>query len=95
VVCCSVVQCVAVWRWRCSAVSSESAVCCSVLQCVAVCCSVLQYGDGVLFHQRVQCDAACCGVLQRIAVCCGVLQCVAVCCSVEMVFCFIRECGVL
>jgi len=29
IVCCSVLQCVA--------------VCCSVLQCVAVCCSVLQY----------------------------------------------------
>ena len=31
-VCCSVLQCVAVWC---------CAVCCSVLQCVAVCCSVL------------------------------------------------------
>jgi len=36
-VCCSVLQCVAVWfevDLMCS---------CSVLQCVAVCCSVLQY----------------------------------------------------
>ena len=37
VVCCSVVQCGAVW---CSVVQCV-AVCCSVLQCVAVCCSTL------------------------------------------------------
>jgi len=37
-VCCSVLQCVAVW---CSVLQCV-AVCCSVLQCVAVCCSVLQ-----------------------------------------------------
>jgi len=36
--CCSVLQCVAV----CCSVSPCVAVCCSVLQCIAVCCSVLQ-----------------------------------------------------
>ena len=39
--CCSVLQCVAVW---CSVLQCV-AVCCSVLQCVAVCCSVLQCRD--------------------------------------------------
>jgi len=38
IVCCSVLQCVAV----CCSVLQCVAVCCSVLQCVAVCCSVLQ-----------------------------------------------------
>ena len=64
-VCCSVMQCVAVW---CSVLQCD-AVWCSVLQCVAVCCSVLQ------------CVAVCCSVLQCVAVWCSVLQCVAVCCS--------------
>jgi len=51
-VCCSVLQCVAVWL-QCAAVCcSVFAVCCSVLQCAAVCCSVLQ------------CAAMCCNVLQ-------------------------------
>jgi len=52
VVCCSVVQCVAVCcsMWQCVA------VCCSVLQCVAVCCSVLR------------CGAVCCSVLQCVAI---------------------------
>jgi len=36
--CCIVLQCVAV----CCSVSQCVAVCCSVLQCVAVCCSVSQ-----------------------------------------------------
>ena len=57
-VCCSVLQCVAV----CCSVLQCVAVCCSVLQCVAVCCSVLQ------------CAAVCCIVLQCVAVCCSVLQ---------------------
>ena len=35
-VCCGVLQCVAVW---CSVLQCVTA-CCSVLQCVAVCCSV-------------------------------------------------------
>ena len=65
VVCCSVLQCVAV----CCNVLQCVAICCSVLQCVAVCCSMLQcvamslttfFPDPVLV-----CD----------------LQCVAVCCS--------------
>jgi len=70
-VCCSVLQCVAVFRVAvCRSVSQCVAVCCSVLQCVAVCCSVLQ------------CVTVCCSVLQCVAVCCSALQCVAVCCSV-------------
>jgi len=66
IVCCSVLQCVA--------------VCCSVLQCVAVCCSVnkcLFTSTGRTYWPR---QAASC-VLQ-FAVCCSVLQCVAVRCSV-------------
>jgi len=38
VVCCSVLQCVAV----CYSVFQRVAVCCSVLQSIAACCSVLQ-----------------------------------------------------
>ena len=54
--CCSVLQCVAV----CYSVLQCVAVCFSVLQCVTVCCSVLQ------------CAAVCCSVLQCVAVCCSV-----------------------
>ena len=83
-VCCSVLQCVAVWTR--AVYSSQDlalqnvAVCRSVLQCVAVPCSVLQC---VAECCRVlQSVAECCRVLQCVAVCCSVLQCVAVCCSV-------------
>ena len=74
VVCCSVLQCVAVC---CSYLTIKAEVSHAfgfchgyVLQCVAVCCSVLQ------------CVVACCSVLQRVAVCCNVLQCVVACCNV-------------
>jgi len=71
-VCCSVLQCVAVW---CSV-----AVCFSVLQCVAVCCSVLQCGH---CQVRMTCVYSLCGFwstrVPSVAVCCSVLQCVAVC----------------
>jgi len=50
--CCIVLQCVAV----CCSVSQCVAVCCSVLQCVAVCCSVLQ------------CVAVCCSVSQCVEI---------------------------
>ena len=63
VVCCGVLQCVAV---RCSVLQCV-AVCCSVLQCVTVCYSVLQ------------CVAVCFSELQcvsYVAVCCIALQCV-------------------
>jgi len=73
-VCCSVLQCVAVWY----SVVLCVAVCCSVLQCVAVCCRVLQCV--AMWCSVVQCGAVCCSVLQCVAVCCSVLQCVAVCC---------------
>ena len=85
IVCCSVLQCVAVY---CSVLQCV-AVCCSVLQCAAVCCSVLQ------------CAAVCCNVLQGVCRidyllwsiafakdCRGVeqirtvLRCVSVCCSI-------------
>jgi len=46
-VCCRVLQCVAL----CCIVLQCAAVCCSVLQCVVGCCSVLQ------------CVAVCCNVL--------------------------------
>jgi len=77
-VCCSVLQCVAVW---CSASSDRSyeddyacsvlqcvAVCCSVLQCVAVCCSVLQCIYGQVLQRRLQ--------MQCVVVCCSALQCI-------------------
>jgi len=66
-VCCSVLQCVAVF--------------CGVLQCVAVCCSVLHevFSYCVCLFRRPFVDA---GFQRRVAVCCRVLQCVAVCCSV-------------
>jgi len=51
IVCCSVLQCVAV----CCSVLQCVAVCCSVFQCVALCCFVLQ------------CVAVCCSVLQCVA----------------------------
>jgi len=54
--CCSVLQCVAVY--------------CSVLQCVAVCCSVLQRVAACC--NVLQCVALCCSVLQCVAVCCSV-----------------------
>jgi len=52
-VCCSVLQCVAVY---CIVSSPLASMCCSVLQSVAVCCRVLQ------------CVAVCCKVLQCVAV---------------------------
>jgi len=94
-VCCSVVQCMAVHCsvWQCVAVCCSDS---SVLQCVkasidtlsnaeiVVCCSVLQH---VALYCSVHTAAVCgsvlqCTLLQCIAVCCSVLQCVAVYCSV-------------
>jgi len=64
-VCCSVLQCVAV----CCSVVQCGAVCCVVLQCVAV----LQCDSDIRdsFHDR---GLVCCNVLQCVAVCCSVLQ---------------------
>ena len=59
--CCSVLQCVAV----CCSVLQCAAVCCSVLQCVAVCCSVLQFvavccsSGSEEIHSRIQLDSRC------------------------------------
>jgi len=58
---------------------------CNVLQCVAMCCSVLQWYEGIMIgvvngsdpRPVLQCVAVCCSVLQCVAVCCNVLQCVA------------------
>ena len=72
-VCCTVLQCVAV----CCSVLQCVAVCCTVLQCVAVCCTVLQCVT--VCCSVLQCVAVCCSVLQGVAVCCSVLQCNAVC----------------
>ena len=66
-VCCNVLQCVAVY--------------CSALQCVAVCRSVLQGVAGIaVFGEALSRLSS--GVLQCVAVCCRVLQGVAGCCSV-------------
>ena len=78
-VCCSVLQCVAVW--------------CCVLQCVAVCCSVFTVAPAppVCVHMRrnsrmLQCVAVCCSVRQCftptfLCVYAEVFTCVAVYCS--------------
>jgi len=80
VVCCSVLQCVA--------------VCGSVLQCV-VACRTICHGLLVVIRIAINCAsqlakhshnkawwcAVCCSVLQCVAVCCSLLQCVVVCCS--------------
>jgi len=52
--CCSLVQCVAVW----CKVLQRGAMCCSVVQCVAACCSVLQCG--AVWCSVVQCGAMLC-----------------------------------
>ena len=64
IVCCSVLQCVA--------------VCCSVLQCVAVCCSACTITGAHTIENAymmccsvMQCVAVCCSVLQCVAVCCS------------------------
>jgi len=67
-VCCSVLQCVAVFDAASILVAHDG--CTIMSQCVAVSVSVLHY------------VATCCNMLQCVAVCCSVLQCVAVCCSV-------------
>jgi len=64
--CCSVMQCVAVF---CNA--SVLFYVTFVAVCVAVCCSVLQC---VMVHLRYFKSP----LLQRVTVCCSVLQCVAV-----------------
>ena len=75
-VCCSVVQCVAM----CCSVLQCVAVCGSVLQCVALCCSVLQCV--VVCCSVLQCAAVPCSVMQRVVVRYSVMQCVAAFCSV-------------
>jgi len=96
--CCSVLQCVAVWL-RCVAVCCSALPCivssCSVLQCGAVCCSV------------VQCVAVCvCAHLslrkmhlfkfECVATHCSVLHCrVALCCSVPHRFAKMSPCVML
>ena len=61
VMCCSVLQCVAV----CYNVSLWFTACCSVLHHVAVCCSVLQ--RVAVGYSALQCVAVCCSVLHRVA----------------------------
>ena len=93
VVCCSVLQRVAVCFSECighyagqvvdfgSQLHMCVAVCCSVLQCVAV--SVLAITPGKLLILGLRnALQVCCSVLQCVAACCNVVQCVAVCYSV-------------
>ena len=82
--CCSVLQCVALYRnsspegaeccsaWRVQRLCSvlEGTQCCRVFECVAECCRLLQSVAG------------CCRVMQSVAECCSVLQSVAECCRV-------------
>jgi len=73
-VCCSVLQCVAVF-----------ALCCIVLRCVAVCRKSVEKMIDTMCESSLErmggeyCESCCCSVLQRIAV----LQCVAMCCGRE------------
>jgi len=62
-VCCSVLQCVAVWCSVSRLKLQCVAMCCSVLQCVAVWCGVSRL--------KLQCVAVCCSVLQCVAVWCS------------------------
>jgi len=65
--CCSVLQCVAV----CCSVLQCAAVRYSVLQCVAVCCDEIF----LLILSVCLCVlTVCCSLLQSVAVCCSVLQ---------------------
>jgi len=73
VVCCSELQCVAVF---CSVLQ-----CIAVLQCVAVCCRVLQCEAFVRDMPRYESTNK--KNIIHLVVCCSVLQCVAVCCSVR------------
>jgi len=83
-VCCSVLQCVAVWYTALQCV----AVCCSVLQCVTLCCNVLQCVAVWCSEWAMSRDETHSYVMHityiqivRSLVCCSVLQCVAVWCS--------------
>ena len=72
-VCCSALQCVAVWY----SVLLGVAVCCK-------CCSIFLWSSQIASRRRaalLQCAEVCCIALQCVAVCCSVFQCVAVCCS--------------
>jgi len=57
--CCSVLQCVAVCCTPHHQIHKSVAVCCSVLQCVAVCCSAL--------HTTSSDTQVCCSMLQCVA----------------------------
>jgi len=79
-VCCSVLQCGAVW--------------CSVLPCVKVCvvrCCVLLCV--AVRYRVVPCIAVCCSVLQRFSLCWSVWSALPVCCCV--VLCVTARCRVL
>ena len=65
-VCCSVLQCIAV----CCSILHYVAMCCSVLQCVA-----LTFQSKMVWCRVLQGVAVCCSVLQHVALCCNVLQC--------------------
>ena len=94
-VCCSALQCVAVFRAERMCLRSKEpcilgvrlivnmVVCYSALQRVVVCCSVLQCVAVccIVLH----CVSVCCSVYRVFAKCCRVLQCVAMCCGVPCV----------
>jgi len=95
VVCCSVLQWVAV-RFRVFQCDASGffrcvAVCCSGLRSVVECCSVMPRGSFSAPCSRV--GALFCSILRCVAVCCSMLQCVSVCCSV--VQCVTARCRVL
>jgi len=93
-VCCSALQCVAVWAGSAFLLRFRYVVVCfSVLQCIAVCCSVswvclstaLQVCCSVLQCVAVWAGSACLLRFRYVVLCCSVLQCVAVCCRVSWV----------
>jgi len=96
--CCSVLQCVAVWRSVLQGAQEMTVTlsglvlnrvvvkCCSMMQHAAVCCSALQRvtsRNSLSGRWRWRARVAQCGV-----VCCNVLRCVAVCC----VCCVVLQC---
>jgi len=95
--CCSVLQCVAMY---CSVLQSVAVL----FLCVAACCSGLHASHNwddqdSIQHQNTQPSETCicmhmyCSVLLSVAVCCSVLQCVAVCSSVLQCVAFIPQVG--
>jgi len=94
VVCCSVVQCVAVFELWCSVLQCV-AVCRNVLQCVAVCNSVRTPELPGIANTRQGKALLCCSVVQCVAVCFSDRQCAVSCRALPCIAVRYRACSVL